>query len=148
MTILVQTVAGAIAHREIPGLALRPGLQIGTPDRQVFVTKRLSGHSAHIEAILNTVGEGIITADTEQVILLANQEAERIFGYQQDELHGVTLQALMPEKYRARHHAGFSEAVSSEELRTSGKYLELKGAPEGRRGFSTGDSLYISRSGR
>ncbi len=91
------------------------------------MTKRLSGHSAHIEAILNTVGEGIITADTEQVILLANQEAERIFGYQQDELHGVTLQALMPEKYRARHHAGFSEAVSSEELRTSGKYLELKG---------------------
>ncbi len=91
------------------------------------MTKRLSGHSAHIEAILNTVGEGIITADTEQVILLANQEAERIFGYQQDELYGVTLQALMPEKYRARHHTGFSRAVSSQELLTSGKYLELEG---------------------
>ena len=33
----------------------------------------------------------------------------------------------MPEKYRARHHAGFSRAVSTEDLRTSGKYLELEG---------------------
>ena len=33
----------------------------------------------------------------------------------------------MPEKYRARHHAGFSRAVSTEDLRTSGNYLELEG---------------------
>ena len=91
------------------------------------MTNRLSGHSAHVEAILNTVGEGIITVDTSQVIRLANQEAERIFGYQPDGLYGVMLQALMPEKYRARHQAGFSRAVSSEELQTSGEYLELEG---------------------
>lgn len=92
-----------------------------------MLTKRISGHLAHVEAILNTVGEAIITVDTSQVIRLVNREAERIFGYEPDALYGVPLEALMPEQYRARHHAGFSRAVSNEELRTSADYLELEG---------------------
>ena len=70
--------------------------------------KRLSGQSAHVEAILDTVGEAIITVDTSQVIRLVNQEAESIFGYQPGDLYGTMLQALIPEKYRARQELSHS----------------------------------------
>ena len=112
--------------RDRSGAFVPPGV-LRLPKKGPSMTKRISGHLAHVEAILNTVGEAIITVDTSQVIRLVNREAERIFGYEPDALYGVPLEALMPEQYRARHHAGFSRAVSNEELRTSADYLELEG---------------------
>ena len=91
------------------------------------MSNRLFRHPTHVAAVLNTVGEAIITVDVSQAILLANEEAEKIFGYQPDELYGVKLHALMPEEYRARHDAGFSRAIASTELVSSGRYLDLEG---------------------
>ena len=91
------------------------------------MSNKLSGHPAHVAAVLNTAGEAIITADASQTIRLANEEAEKVFGYQSGELHGLTLHALMPDRYRDRHDSGFSRAVASDEIRSSGGYLELEG---------------------
>lgn len=88
---------------------------------------KLFNHPTHAAAILKTVGEAIITVDVAQVICFANSQAERIFGYAADELNGLQLQALIPEPYRARHAVGFARAVASEELQSSGGYVEFEG---------------------
>jgi protein-histidine pros-kinase len=41
--------------------------------------------------------------DKEHKILLVNAQAEKIFGYSSDELHGQDIQILLPKRYHARH---------------------------------------------
>ena len=59
-------------------------------------------------AVLDTVGEGIITIDSDQYDRRGEQgSSTHIWGYTQDELIGKRIELLMPEKYRERHAAGF-----------------------------------------
>ena len=44
--------------------------------------------AAIFHAVLNTVGEGIITIDSCSTIVVLNQEVQNIWGYTQDELIG------------------------------------------------------------
>jgi PAS domain S-box-containing protein len=48
-----------------------------------------------IEAILNTVNNGIISTDKEGIIETANRAAERIFGYEISELIGLPLEKII-----------------------------------------------------
>jgi PAS domain S-box-containing protein len=48
---------------------------------------------------------GIIVIDATGRIVLANREVERLFGYGPGELIGLTIDALVPERYRTRHPA-------------------------------------------
>ena len=68
--------------------------------------------STQLAAILDTVGEGVLTIDAEQRIRVVNREIERIFGYSREELIGRSVQILMPEIYRARHDAGFRRRLA------------------------------------
>jgi len=45
----------------------------------------------------------IIMIDETGRIVLSNAQAERIFGYGADELHGAAVEILVPERYAARH---------------------------------------------
>ena len=43
-------------------------------------------------------------------IVLANSQAEKVFGYKRSALIGMPVETLLPERYRASHHghrAGF-----------------------------------------
>ena len=52
--------------------------------------------ATQLRAILETIGEGILTADREGVICMASAEAERLFGYARGELRGTQLATLIP----------------------------------------------------
>jgi PAS domain S-box-containing protein len=59
------------------------------------------------DALFHTAVEaspsGMIAVDASGKITLANAEAVRLFGYSRDELLGLTIEALVPERTRAAH---------------------------------------------
>lgn len=70
---------------------------------------------ARLRSIVDGASEGIITADMQQHIMLANRAAARIYGYEPQALIGQPLDLLIPERFRARHRLdvqAFGEAES------------------------------------
>ena len=53
--------------------------------------------------IFQSMSEGIIMVDEAGQIEIANPMAEQLFAYDKDELNGVMLEMLLPERYRGRH---------------------------------------------
>lgn len=53
--------------------------------------------------IFQSMSEGIVMVDEAGVIVVANPNAELIFGYEKNELNGMRLENLLPERYRTRH---------------------------------------------
>ncbi|MCB0168956.1 MAG: PAS domain S-box protein [Anaerolineae bacterium] len=80
-----------------------------------------------LAAVLNTVGEGIITIDAEGHIMMVNQEVQHIWGYSQDELLGQRVKMLMPKKYRRSHTAGLLRYQTTGVAHILDQRLELEG---------------------
>ncbi|HTE31040.1 MAG TPA: PAS domain-containing sensor histidine kinase [Chryseolinea sp.] len=53
--------------------------------------------------IFQSMSEGIVMVDEEGKIAIANPVAEQLFGYERNELNGVMMEGLLPERYRSRH---------------------------------------------
>ncbi|MHC4212705.1 MAG: PAS domain S-box protein [Planctomycetota bacterium] len=66
-------------------------------------TSELQQASERIKAILENASDGIITHEASGKIVMFNPEAERIFGYQADEIIGRSIDELVPEYVRAGH---------------------------------------------
>ena len=66
--------------------------------------KRLSG-------ILEIAQDAIISVDRNQNICMFNQGAEKIFGYQANEILGKSLSLLLPERYRNNHQTYVNQFV-------------------------------------
>lgn len=63
--------------------------------------------------IFQSMSEGIIMVDEAGKIAIANPVAEQLFGYRKDELVGLTLETLLPERYR-KGHVNFRKAFNSD----------------------------------
>ncbi|MBT1703754.1 PAS domain-containing sensor histidine kinase [Chryseosolibacter indicus] len=53
--------------------------------------------------IFQSMSEGIVMVDEMGKIVIANPIAEQIFEYERNELSGLSLEELLPERYRGRH---------------------------------------------
>lgn len=58
---------------------------------------------ARLQAIIDNVLDGIITIDEHGIVETFNPAAEKIFGYQAEEVIGNSVNALMPQPYAAEH---------------------------------------------
>ena len=56
-----------------------------------------------LDAIFDTISDGLIVSDEAGAIQLFSSGAERMFGYCQDELLGADVKILMPSPYREAH---------------------------------------------
>lgn len=56
-----------------------------------------------IRAILNTAADAVITIDQRGIVESFNPAAERMFGYDADEVVGNNVRMLMPSPYREEH---------------------------------------------
>jgi PAS domain S-box-containing protein len=66
---------------------------------------------ARYDGILESVPDAIIMANAAGRIVLANRQAEQLFGYPRHALRGMVLEKLMPERFRSahiKHRAGFA----------------------------------------
>jgi PAS domain S-box-containing protein len=66
------------------------------------------------------ISDGIITLDKQGVIVTINPAAERLFGYEPQEIVGRKAEILMPEKYRDAHANGIKGYFSGKESRLIG----------------------------
>jgi len=96
-----------------------------TERKKAVETLRLS--EQRINAIINTVGEGVIVIGGDSRIRFINRELLEIFGYSRGELIGETVKALMPEKYREVHEAGMRRYLNGAPSKILGVRVELEG---------------------
>jgi len=78
--------------------------------RRVFKLRYMTSLANHPEVsddafreIFQSMSEGIIMVNEEGIIKIANPVAEQIFGYTSEELKGMPLENLLPERYRGGH---------------------------------------------
>lgn len=59
--------------------------------------------SEALKEIFQSMMEGLVVVDKKGTILLVNPIAERMFGYGPNEMPGMQLESLLPERYRGHH---------------------------------------------
>jgi PAS domain S-box-containing protein len=71
--------------------------------------------------------DAIIFADKNGLIRLWNVGAEAMFGYRAAEMEGQSLDPIIPEALRARHHEGFRRVMAAGESRYAAGLLAVPG---------------------
>lgn len=79
------------------------------------------------QALFETAPDAMIVVDRDGRIVLANVQAGRLFGYGEDELHGLKVEALLPEALRAGHGAHRERFMANPRVRPMGAGFELVG---------------------
>ncbi len=82
--------------------------------------------ASQLQAVIDTVVDGIITADSTGAIRSFNPAAERLFGYRAAEVLGRNIRVLMPEPYRSRHEDAFARYLAEGTHRIVGLSIGLE----------------------
>ena len=99
----------------LPGMTLLFGLAAGLLLAAVArFHESLRASQARFAGILGISAEAVVSTDEKQNITLFNRAAETIFGYTADEALGKSLDLLIPERFRAIHHAHVERFVKSD----------------------------------
>ena len=94
-----------------------------TPTRPLFT----GPSSETIRRLLETVPDAMVIADMKGGIVLANTQAERLFGYEPQGLLGKSVEVLVPESLRQRHVQHREDFRAQPRTRPMGSGLELFG---------------------
>lgn len=85
--------------------------------------------------------EAMLIADNKGNIVIANPPAERLFGYLHGELHGKTVESLMPERFQTAHLSQREGFSAHPKARSMGLGMELFGCHRDGREFPVEVSL-------
>lgn len=77
--------------------------------------------------LLESMPDGIVMVDSGGQIVLANQQAQKMFGYVTGELTGKSVEQLIPARFRPPHAEHRRRYFSQPRTRTMGMGLELYG---------------------
>ncbi len=78
-----------------------------------------------LDALVRAAGDAIVAADPEGRITFWNPAAERIFGFPAVDVLGESLDIIIPERFRARHWAGYREVMRTGETRYGSQVLRV-----------------------
>ena len=102
------------------------GTQRMSDSREYLATLGLSSPMA-LEGFLEAAPDAIVVVDRSGHIVIVNQLAERLFGYSRQELLGMPIEGLVPQRFR-QQHAGHRNNYSREpHTRPMGEGRELWG---------------------
>ena len=77
--------------------------------------------------LLESTPDGIVMANPTGHIVIANSQAERLFGYETGELRGISVDVLLPKRYRDAHVGHRSSYFQQPRKRAMGSGLDLAG---------------------
>ena len=77
--------------------------------------------------LLESAPDRIVVVNAAGRILLANDQAERMFGYRREDLIDREIEVLMPERFRLAHYIHVSQFCAAPRPRPMGRGLELQG---------------------
>ena len=77
--------------------------------------------------LFESTPDSVIMVNATGAIVLANQQAQRLFGYAEGELNGRQIDSLLPQRLRHSHVAHRARYFDQPRTRTMGADLELLG---------------------
>ena len=95
----VPVCAGRISAAESVSLALFAAIGVGIS----WLNRELRASEARWRAIIDSAVDGIIMIDAHGRIEAFNPAAERLFGYEEEEVRGQNVNVLMPPPYHEEH---------------------------------------------
>lgn len=78
-----------------------------------------------LNALFEHATEGIIISDRTGRIVKANPSAERLFGYNKEQLLGKVIEDLVPRRFHERHQADRATYNQNPHARSMGKNMDL-----------------------
>jgi PAS domain S-box-containing protein len=75
--------------------------------------------------LFNVLGDAVIVADPEGIIVGWNAAASRIFGFSEAEALGHSLTLIIPERLRHRHNVGFDKSMETGTTRYGSQLLKV-----------------------
>jgi len=84
-------------------------------------------HASTFQALFETAPDAMIVCDAAGRIVLANPQAEQLFGHPPGRLNGQPIETLIPERARARHQQHRARYVAEPKVRPMGTGQELIG---------------------
>jgi len=85
----------------------------------------LSTTEAYLMGLLGSTPDAMIIVDTDGKILMANEQAETMFGYSQHELIGASVEILLSEHLRGAHRENRAKYLAQPRFLTSGIDREI-----------------------
>lgn len=79
------------------------------------------------EGVLQSAPDALVLIDASGCIVLANRQAENIFGYTQADLLGRPIEILVPHRFREKHPGYVAGFFHSSSFRPMGEGLALRG---------------------
>jgi len=101
----------------------------------------------NLSRLLEAAPDAMVVVDQAGKILLINAQTERLFGYRREELLGREIEALVPERFRAGHHAHRDGFARESHPRPMGAGLDLCGLHEDGHEFPVEISLSPLKTG-
>ena len=87
----------------------------------------LNATERKVQTVLDAAPDAMLVVNSNGQIVLANGQVEHLFGYSRDELLGLRLESLIPERFREKHSAHRTGYFNDLRLRPMGTGLELYG---------------------
>ena len=86
-------------------------------------------------ALFDTAPDAMVVVDQDGTIVLANPQADRLFGYGENELRGRPVETLLPESVRHAHKEHRASYMAAPRVRPMGAGYELTGVRRGGQPF-------------
>ena len=101
----------------------------------LFVASRVRGRERQLELsrdetvaeVLESVPDAMIVVGPDGRIARLNEQMVRMFGYARDEVEGMLVHQLLPERFRAAHHHHLTSFFRDPGAREMGSGLQLVG---------------------
>ena len=94
---------------------------------EITVARDAMPMEARYRDLLESMPDAIVMANPAGDIVIANSQAERLFGYDPGHLRGKPVEQLLPERYRSAHVGHRSGYTARPRQRAMGSGLELCG---------------------
>jgi PAS domain S-box-containing protein len=111
------------ASHEVDSLRSENERLLAELNEHVQTAQMLQASLEMFQGLLETAPDAIVVVTEQGVIELANEQAELMFGYEKNELLGMRVTDLIPERYRADHDGHRAAYNANPTKRRMGEHL-------------------------